>query len=298
MERLLRPKTGGSALSIAEAVEATGQDKSDIVRAIHRGVLPAHQGPYTGVIRPRKTAWYLELDDLFTWRPQIGDPLRRPKIATRALALGFYVLMAVRPGMVLGMLWDEYDPHERIWTVPWWKHKAGRRTKQPLILPVSSAATDILKQALDFQNGPFGAKSRHVFANGRASTYGTKGSWNAKPLTHTALLDAFHATIHLPGYHLYGFRSSFSTWAYEQGRKYQRDAIEMSLGHTRRTIVDEQGVRRTDKVRMAYDHAQLIPDRRRLMEDWANLITGPAPAPADKVVIPKEVFAEKVKSRR
>jgi integrase len=289
MQRLLKPKTGGSALLIAEAAEATGQNKSEIVRAIHRGELRARQGPYTGVIRPRKTAWFIEPDDLFKWRPYKGDPLERPKIATRALALAFYVLMACRPEMVLGMLRDEYDPRERIWTVPWWKHKAGRITRQPLILPVSSPATDILQQAWDFQDGPFGAKSHHFFANGRASTAGTKGSWDGKPLRIGALQEAFNATIEQPGYYLYGFRSSFSTWAYEQGRKYQRDAIEMSLGHTRRTIVDERGVRCTDRVRMAYDHAQLIPDRRRLMEDWANLITGPATSPASKVVIP---FAE------
>jgi hypothetical protein len=94
---------------------------------------------------------------------------------------------------------------------------------------------------------------------------------------------AFDQAIDRPGLTVYGFRGSFCTWAYEQ-LKYHPDAIEMTMGHERRILMTSQGPRR-DKTREAYDFAELIPERRRLLEDWGGFCTSPAPI-ASEVVIP------------
>ena len=218
--------------------------------------------------------------------PQVNEPFERPLNSIASLVLQLTFLLAVRPKMVRTMCWDEINFVERIWTVPWHKHKNGRRTREPLILPLSSAAMAVIRQAEEFQKGPFGVRSQFVFAHGRSLTW--KGEWNGKPLGEVAIQNVFDATLDEHqvqcGYTIYGIRREFCTWAYEKAGKYLTDAIEISLGHEHRTRIDEKGHRSTNKTRKAYDGAQLIPERRRLMEDWAGLITSPAPVPSQVII--------------
>jgi len=55
----------------------------------------------------------------------------------------------------------------------------------------------------------------------------------------------------------HGFRSVGSTWANERG--YTPDAIERQLAHAPE-----------DKVRAAYNKALYLPERRKMLQDWAN----------------------------
>lgn len=65
------------------------------------------------------------------------------------------------------------------------------------------------------------------------------------------------------GYHgkatIHGFRSTASTILNEQG--FRSDVIERQLAHS------EKG-----GVRTAYNHAQYLPERRRMMQHWADHI--------------------------
>ena len=65
------------------------------------------------------------------------------------------------------------------------------------------------------------------------------------------------------GYHSrttgHGFRSTASTILNESG--FMPDVIERQLGHTER-----------NKVRAAYNHAQYLPERRRMMQQWADYL--------------------------
>jgi hypothetical protein len=298
MQRLRAPKGGGPAFLIAEAAEATGKDRSEILRLIHMGKLRAYR-PQEDLNKPGWTApWFIEPDNLFKLLPRKGEPLKRPLNSMASLALQFIILMAARPEQVLTMRWNDYDPVQRIWTVPWWRHKIGRRTKKPLIMPVSSAGTAVLDQAGEFQKGPLGANSEFVFAHGTAMRAESDGTYNGRPLAANAIQNAFDAVIGQPGFTVYGFRSSFCTWAYEHRPHFHADAIEMSLGHVRRMFTDKYGSRRTDTTREAYDHAQLIPERKELMEAWGGHCTKPAPV-ASKVVVPAEALDQlrKVKAK-
>jgi integrase len=55
----------------------------------------------------------------------------------------------------------------------------------------------------------------------------------------------------------HGWRSVVSTWANERG--YNADAIERQLAHVPK-----------DKVRGIYNRAEFMPERRRMLQDWAD----------------------------
>lgn len=56
----------------------------------------------------------------------------------------------------------------------------------------------------------------------------------------------------------HGFRSMASTLLDEQG--WNRDAIERQLAHTER-----------NSVRVSYNFAEFLPERRRMMQAWPDL---------------------------
>lgn len=60
----------------------------------------------------------------------------------------------------------------------------------------------------------------------------------------------------------HGFRSMASTMLNEQG--WNRDAIERQLAHGGR-----------DAVRAAYNYAEHLPERRRMMQAWADFLEKP-----------------------
>jgi len=59
----------------------------------------------------------------------------------------------------------------------------------------------------------------------------------------------------------HGFRSMASTLLNEQG--WNRDAIERQLAHGER-----------DEVRTAYNYARHLPERRKMMQSWADYLEG------------------------
>ncbi len=57
----------------------------------------------------------------------------------------------------------------------------------------------------------------------------------------------------------HGFRSMASTLLNEQG--WNRDAIERQLAHTER-----------NSIRAAYNYAEHLPERRRMMQAWSDYL--------------------------
>ena len=59
----------------------------------------------------------------------------------------------------------------------------------------------------------------------------------------------------------HGFRSMASTLLNEQG--WNRDAIERQLAHAER-----------NSVRAAYNYAEFMPERKKMMQQWADYLDG------------------------
>ncbi len=71
----------------------------------------------------------------------------------------------------------------------------------------------------------------------------------------------------------HGFRSMASTLLNEQG--FNADVIEIQLAHIERNAI-----------RAAYNYAQYLPERRRMMQHWADYLDG-LKAGADVIAIHK-----------
>jgi integrase len=165
-------------------------------------------------------------------------------------ALEFLILTAARSGEVTGMVWSEVDLDGRTWTVPAQRMK-GRR---PHTVPLSDAAVELLRKLPRERGNPF------VFVGPRA---GRGLSHMGLPYVMQRMSCADGATIH-------GFRSSFSTWAYEQ-TAHSNHTIELSLAH----LVGNE-------VERAYRRSSMFGKRAALMRDWARFCSRP-PAKADNV---------------
>ena len=156
------------------------------------------------------------------------------------LAFEFLVLTAARWGEVRWAVWPEIDHGEGVWTVPAKRMKAGREHRVPLC----GRALEILDEARRLGGG-----SAIVFARGRGRELAEKQV--RQMLERLGIAAVPH-----------GFRSSFRDWAAEE-TDHPREVVEAALAH----IVK-------NKVEAAYMRSDLFERRRRLMDEWAEHVSG------------------------
>ena len=157
-------------------------------------------------------------------------------------ALQFMALTFCRSGEIRHAEWTEFDFEDKLWRIPAVKMKMSRDH----IVPLSDQALAILKYMRMFSD-----HARYVFINQRNHT---------KPLGVYSLISA----LRIMGYAKdemtpHGFRSMASTLLNEKG--YPADAIERQLAHVPH-----------EKVRGIYNRAEYLPERRRMMAEWADYL--------------------------
>jgi integrase len=157
-------------------------------------------------------------------------------------ALRFTALTFARPGEIRKAEWTEIDLTEKLWRIP------ARRMKmrRDHLVPLSRQAMDLL-QGLH----PLTTSGPYVFPNGRV---------NSRPMSENAIV----AALRYLGYErgqmtAHGFRTLASTLLNEQG--WPADVIERQLAHAER-----------DEVRGAYNRAEYLAERRRMMQAWADYL--------------------------
>lgn len=161
-------------------------------------------------------------------------------VVCHALKILPYVF--VRPGELRHACWDEIDWPEKLWRIPAEKMKM----KTPHLVPLSSQVIEILEN-LKKHTG------RHHFLFPGHRNYDRPMSDMA---VNAALRYLGYSSEEITGH---GFRSMASTILNEQG--YNRDWIERQLAHTER-----------DGVRAAYNYAEYLPERRKMMQAWADYL--------------------------
>lgn len=164
----------------------------------------------------------------------------RTKIALRLLLLTF-----VRPGELRGANWEEFDLESKEWRIP----AERMKMKEPHVVPLSEQVIKLLRELKES-----GTTQGNLFPNLRSP---------GKIMTSTTLNRAlermgFNGKGSI-GFSSHGFRATASTILNEQG--YRPDLIEKQLAHGER-----------NKVRAAYNHAQYLPERRAMMQEWADYI--------------------------
>jgi integrase len=197
-------------------------------------------GDLRGVIQSRQTQHYAALD-----RDGMAEFLRAldtyDGTQQTQLALGFLALTFVRTGELRGATWAEMDLKNQLWRIP----ATRMKMRADHIVPLSEQSVAILED-LRVMNG----EGDLVFPGANVKS---------KPISENTLLYALYRM----GYHGratgHGFRATASTLLNEMG--WRSDVIERQLAHTER-----------NKVRAAYNRAEYLPERKKMMQAWADFL--------------------------
>lgn len=146
---------------------------------------------------------------------------------------------------------EDLEGKAPVWRIPAERMKMGREH----LVPLSAQAREIARAMIGSASGEY------VFP----------GTGINKPLSENTMIYALYRM----GYHsrqtVHGFRGLASTWANEQLvefgepaiwiRKYHQDWVEMQLAHSEK-----------NEVRGAYNAAEYLIPRHRMMQDWADFL--------------------------
>jgi len=140
--------------------------------------------------------------------------------------------------------WNEFDLINKVWTIPADKMKSRVEHK----IPLCTQAIKILEEVY-----PYTQDAKYVFHSPLSRT---------RPLTDVAVSAALKRLDFGDEIVPHGFRSMFSTIAYESG-KFRGEVIEALLSH-----------QDTNKVRSAYNRAEYSDEKRELVEWYADYLEG------------------------
>jgi integrase len=188
-----------------------------------------------GALTPAKPEHHASITD----PKKIGALLRaldgyEGSFVTRC-ALKLAPLVFVRPGELRKAQWSEFNIDGKEWRIP----AERMKMRSPHLVPLSNQAVAVLQEL-----HPLTGKGAFVFPGSRSAN---------RPMSENTI----NAALRRLGYGSedmtgHGFRSMASTLLNEQG--WNRDAIERQLAHSER-----------NDVRAAYNYAEHLPERRKMM---------------------------------
>jgi integrase len=160
--------------------------------------------------------------------------------ARTRLGLHLAVLTFVRTTELRAARWDEVDLEAAECCIP----AERMKMRAPHIVPLSRQAIETFVELRSIAG-----RSDYVFPS-----RGAEGFMSNNTMVFAMYRMGFHgrATVH-------GFRAVASTLLNEMG--FHPDWIERQLAHDER-----------NKVRAAYNHALYLPERRRMMQQWADYL--------------------------
>jgi integrase len=159
-------------------------------------------------------------------------------------ALRLMPLFFVRAAELRYAEWPEFDFDDRLWRIP----DQRMKMRLPHLVPLADQAMTILTALKEYTGN-----GKLLFPS----------SWrDGKPIGSATMLTAIrHMGYTKQDLCVQGFRTMASPLLNELG--YNRDWIERQLAHQER-----------NGVRAAYNSAQYLPERRRMMQEYADLLDG------------------------
>ena len=246
----LKDITSGDILRICRRIENTGRDETakrvrGVIGQVYRYAIAAGYtdsdptSALLGALRPKQSRHFATLTNPADISILMQAIKSYPYTVMRCAML-FSIYTAARPGEIRSAEWSEIKPD--MWDIPAEKMKMKRRH----IVPLSSQLKAILEELR-----PITGKERWLFPSPRnddrcMSENGVRTALRAMGFTNEQI------TPH-------GFRAMFSTVANEHG--WNRDVIERQLAHV-------EG----NSVRGAYNHAEYMPERIKIMQWWADYL--------------------------
>jgi integrase len=156
------------------------------------------------------------------------------------LALQLLAQTFVRTNELIGAEWAEFDLDNALWIIP-----AGRmKMKNEHVVPLTGRGLAMLVELKEISGG-----SRYVFP----------GRNRNKPISNNTMLFALYRLGYKGKMTGHGFRAMASTILNETG--FKPDVIERQLAHCER-----------NQVRGAYNRAEYLPERKRMMQYWADYL--------------------------
>lgn len=245
----------GDLIKVIERIEQRGA--VDLAKRVHNAVGRIFRYAVGRGLATRDPSRDIELKDILppadvqhhasvTDPKEVGGLLRAIDGFTGAFstrcALRLAALVFVRPGNLRHAEWTEIDFDEAEWRIPAGKMKA----KEQHIVPLSVQAIAILREIQ-----PLTGHNRYVFASERAG-----GKPMSENTINAALRRMGYAKDEMTGH---GFRSMASTLLHELGLPHM--VIERQLAHGER-----------NEVSAAYNFAEYLPERRKMMQQWADYL--------------------------
>lgn len=170
-----------------------------------------------------------------------GDEVAGTELTRLGLKLLAYTF--VRTKELIGTRWDEVDLKKGAWQIP----AERMKMRNPHIVKLSTQALAIFKRLHEITGG-----RDLVFPNAKSPK---------KPMSNNTLIYALYRL----GYHSkmtgHGFRGIASTILHEQG--FPHAHIELQLAHSEK-----------DKVSSAYNYAEYLEPRSKMLQSWADYLDG------------------------
>jgi integrase len=198
-----------------------------------------------GALKPVAVTHYAAITD----PAKIGELLRAVDGYTGTLetqcAFKLSFLVMLRPGEVRQAEWRDISLERKEWRIPPGKMKM----REEHIIPLSHQAVAIFEEIRTLTGG-----GRYVFPSARGAD---------RPMSENTITGALRRL----GYSgdemtAHGFRSMAST-RLNEAYLFHPDAIERQLAHGDR-----------DSVRAAYNRAQYLPERVKMLQWWADYLDG------------------------
>lgn len=242
--QVLRRMEGRGAVETAHRVQAscgqvfryaiaTGRAERDPTQDLRGAIPPVKKRHLASITEPAKIGELLRAMDTYEGSFIVKSALRLAP------------LVFVRPKELRHAEWSEINFETAEWRIPAGKMKA----RQLHIVPLSAQAMAIIEELHPLTGQ--GAAARYLFPSPRILT---------KPMSDNGVLSALrrmgYSKEEMTGH---GFRSMASTLLNEMG--WNRDAIERQLAHAER-----------NSVRAAYNYAEYLPERRKMMQAWADYL--------------------------
>jgi integrase len=210
---------------------ATGVCARDPSADLKGALAPVVAKHRAAITDPRKVKELIQAMSVFSGSPVVMG------------ALWFSAYTFQRPGEVRHAEWVEFDMDNAIWRIPDLKMKE----REPHLVPLARQAIEILRGL-----APLTGHGKYVFPSIRVMTKGDR------PMSENTIVAALRRLGFGPDEMCaHGFRGMASTVLNEHG--WQPDVIERALAHA-------EG----NSVRAAYNHARWLPQRREMMQWWAD----------------------------
>lgn len=176
--------------------------------------------------------------------PEYFERLSKAEPTVGRDALRFTILTAVRSNETRFAAWPEFDLDAATWTIP-----ATRMKMNAIhVVPLPALATEILRRRWEVRSSDDGL----VFYSSVRKAI--------SDMTMTKVL----RTDKLETITVHGFRSTFTDWAAEE-TNFPKEVVDKALAH-----------KLPDRVEAAYRRTDFFEKRRRLMNAWAEYLTGQA----------------------